>query len=96
MVVGKYEPVVVRVAALCWARVTMVAAGPGKFRQQASVSPALAVTAGTCSEDIGTAPVSSCEVVCCIFEMFVKMLHCTGCCVGACVNFTLMPVNLPE
>ena len=77
MVVGKYEAGVVRVAALCWARVTMVAAGPGKLRQQASVSPARAVTAGTCSEDIGTAPVSSCEVVCCIFEMFVKMLHCT-------------------
>ena len=79
MVVGKYEAGVVRVAALCWARVTMVAAGPGKLRQQASVSPAPAVTAETC-EDIGTAPVSSCEVVCCIiFEMFVKLLHCTGC-----------------
>ena len=77
MVVGKYEPVVVRVAALCWARVTMVAAGPGKFRQQASVSPALAVTAGTYSEDTG----QECHhrVVCCILEMFVKMLHCTGC-----------------
>ena len=61
MGVGKYEPVVVRVAALCWARVTMVAAGPGKFRQQASVSPALAVTAGTCSEDIGN-PVKLCVV----------------------------------
>ena len=79
MVVGKYEAGVVRVAALCWARVTMVAAGPGKLRQQASVSPARAVTAGTCSEDIGTAPVSSCEVVCCMLEMFVKMLHCTWC-----------------
>ena len=70
MVVGKYEAGVVRVAALCWARVTRVAAGPGKLRQQASVSPAPAVTAETC-EDIGTAPVSSCEVVCCIFEMSV-------------------------
>ena len=87
MVVGKYEPVVVRVAALCWARVTMVAAGPGKFRQQASVSPALAVTAGTYSEDTG----QECHrVVCCISKIsskcLMKLEYCEAQANGKCLK----------